>query len=128
MPYKRSIGRQNSVSVKIDTSKKMQHNVQNRVKRKFELTNIYRTINPNLILINSQGANTLTVECYNTYNNQFNEPHDESAIPIKKRKTQHRRRFISIAIQATIETSLGIIATTYLLPEELTFRSLIYIK
>lgn len=68
----------------------VQHNVQSWGNRTFELTNIYRTINPDIILINSFGIKTPKIRGYNTYSkNQFNEAHDGAAILIRQNIKQN---------------------------------------
>lgn len=101
----------------------LQHNVQYWPTRRFNLTNTYLKINPDIILINSHGITDnapLKLQGYQSYStNKFNEIHDGIAILIRNNiKYTIQDDFITNVLQVTIETTLGKIslATTYLPP------------
>ena len=106
-----------------DTIFILQHNVRNWETNKYTLTNIYREINPDIILINSHGLKTnknIKIHSYMTYQvNSSGEQNDGSAILIKHNiKHKIKEEYDTDMIQTTIETDTGPIniATTYLPP------------
>ena len=107
----------------MDTVKIVQHNVAHWKPYRHHLSNTYKEIDPDIILLNSHGVkqqDTLKVYGYITYKiNSSNEPNDGSAILIKT-NIRHKIKddFLTDTLQITIETTLGPInlATTYLPP------------
>lgn len=101
----------------------LQHNTLHWETNKFNLTNTYLQINPDIILLNSHGVKThdsLYIKGYTTYRkNNTNQKYDGSAVLIKSH-IKHRiiDDFITDVIELRIETPLGTlsIATTYLPP------------
>ncbi len=102
----------------------LQHNVAHWEPNKHMLSNTYREINPDIILINSHGLTdnkTLHLHTYTTYTtNTNNELHDGSAVLIKTNiKHKITNDFDTDILQVTtVDTSTGPvhIATTYLPP------------
>lgn len=101
----------------------IQQNVQYWPTRKFNLTNTYLKLNPDIVLINSHGITDnmpIKIQGYQSYTiNKLNEIHDGIAILIKNNiKHTIQDEFITNVLQVTIETTLGKIslATTYLPP------------
>ena len=92
------------------------------------LVNTYKTIDPDIILINSHGMKDeeqIKIYGYTTYKiNTSNELHDGSAILVKS-NILHKIKddFITDVLQITIETSIGPVnfATTYIPPRRLFF-------
>ena len=101
----------------------LQHNVRNWETNKNTFTNIYRDINPDIILINGHGNKTnknIKIYSYKTYQvNSSEEMNDGSAILIKQ-NLKHRINddYDTDMLQVTIDTDTGPIniATTYLPP------------
>ena len=101
----------------------IQHNVAHWNPYRHTLTNIYRDLDPDILLINSHGLHEnemLKIYGYTTYKvNSTNELHDGSAILIKS-NIQHKIKddFITDILQVTIETNIGPVnfATTYIPP------------
>lgn len=101
----------------------LQHNVQHWGTRNNHLINIYREINPDVILLNSHGTkeeDSIRIHNYTTYKvNSTNSVSDGSAILVRK-GLNHRLidNFVTDVLSVKIETSLGWIqlATTYLPP------------
>lgn len=101
----------------------VQHNVQHWNTRKNQLSNSYKEINPDIILLNSHGTKndeTIKITNYITYKiNTTNERNDGSAILIKE-GIHHALidDFITDVLCIKVQTSLGwiLIATTYLPP------------
>lgn len=107
----------------METIKILQHNVLHWSTRKFNLTNTYADINPDIILINSHGVNendNIKMQGYHCYNrNIFNDNNDGIAILVKNNiKYRIKDDFITNFLEIIIETSLGKVsfATTYLPP------------
>lgn len=107
----------------METITVLQQNVQYWPTRKFNLTNTYLKLNPDIILIISHGITYNTsikihgYQCYTT--NKLNEIHDGIAILIINNiKHTLQDDYITNVLQITIETSLGkiAIATIYLPP------------
>ena len=101
----------------------LQHNVRSWENIKYTLTNIYREINPDVILINSHGLKTnrnIKIHSYTTYQvNSSEELNDGSAILIKNNlKHKIKEDYDTDMLQVTIDTDTGPIniATTYLPP------------
>ena len=102
---------------------RVQHNVAHWKTNRLILSNTYRQLNPDIILINSHGlpdTEPIKLHGYNTYqNNSSGGLHDGSAILIKS-NIQHKMddNFITDCILVTIHTNTGPIniATTYLPP------------
>lgn len=98
----------------------LQHNVRHWDSSNFALNNIYRTIDPHIILINSHGkkkGEIIKIYNYDVYQrNVLNETNSGVAIAIRK-DTKYRinESYTSDMISVTIETSLGEIdiATAY---------------
>lgn len=107
----------------MDSIRIIQHNVLSWGRRKWELTNIYMTLNPDIILINSHGIRNnknIKIAGYRTYQiNTSNELNDGSAILIKQ-YLNHRLddTFITDVLSIKLYTTTGPIniATTYLPP------------
>ena len=107
----------------INTLTIVQHNVSHWAPNRHILTNTYKEINPDILLINSHGLshnNTLHIHNYTTHKiNTNNELHDGSAILVKE-NIKHKiiEDFDTDVLQISIETSTGKIniATTYLPP------------
>ena len=103
--------------------KVVQHNVHTWGTRKFDLSNTYRHIDPDVILINSHGLRNdarLKIPGYRVHQqNISNELHDGVAIAVKTR-IQHKVEddFLSDTLAIEINTTDGplTIATTYLPP------------
>lgn len=101
----------------------IQHNVRNWSSNKYIYYNAYKSIDPDIILINEHGmrnSNQIKLFNYDTYQtNKKNEKNDGVAIAVKK-TIKHRLidDFIQEFLAVKIETTLGeiIIATTYLPP------------
>lgn len=103
----------------------IQHNVQGWSNNRISLSNIYNTIDPDIILLNEtsiRDQQTLKIFNYNTYaTNHDNEQYAGAAIAIKKSITAKiHDNFYSNMLAATIETSTGpiTIATAYVPPRE----------
>lgn len=101
----------------------LQHNTLHWRTNKSNLIITYKTIDPDIILLNSHGVKNeepLKIYGYTTYKiNSSNERNDGSAILIKSHiKHKIEDNFITDVLQIKIETSLGPIniATTYLPP------------
>ena len=101
----------------------VQHNVRNWNSYKLTLTNLYKEINPDVILINSHGLKStenIKIYTYQTYLiNSSDELHDGSAILIKQHlKHKIKENYDTDILLITIETNTGPIniATTYLPP------------
>jgi len=99
------------------------HNVQNWNTNRITLSNIYNTINPDIILINEHSRinnETIKIFNYNTYTkNIHNERHAGTAIAIRKNLSiRLDDTYESDMIDITIETRQGplTIATTYVPP------------
>ena len=92
--------------------------------RKLGLSNIYRNIDPDIILINSQGIpddETLKISGYKTHQkNSTGRNHDGTAIAIKS-NIPHKiyDSFISDLLAIEVETNTGpiIISTLYQPPQ-----------
>ena len=101
----------------------MQHNVLTWDQRKYDLSNTYRQLDPDIILINSHGLtddSRLKIPGYRVHQtNLSNERHDGVAIAVKSR-LRHRvdDDFISETLAVEIDTSDGpvAVATSYLPP------------
>ena len=107
----------------MESIKILQHNVCNWNTNKHILTNTYKNLNPDVILINSHGLKSnenIKIHSYSSYTiNSSNELNDGSAILIKQNlKHKIKDNFDTDVIQLTIETNTGPIniATTYLPP------------
>ena len=107
----------------VESLKIIQHNVANWKSNKNNLANIYKEINPDIVLLNSHGTKTneeIKLFGYITHKiNNNNELHDGSAILVKS-DIMHKIKddFLTDILQITIETNTGPIniATTYLPP------------
>ena len=107
----------------MDTLKIVQHNVAHVKPYKFNLLNAYKSLDPDIILINSHGlqdTDTIKMLGYASYKiNSNNERHDGSAILIKT-SINHKIKddYISDFLAVTVQTTSGPIniATTYLPP------------
>ena len=106
-----------------DTLNILQHNVQHWKSNKTTLSNLYKDINPDVILLNSHGMKSqenIKIYNYTTYLiNSNDELHDGSAILVKHNlKHKIKDDYDTDILQITIETSTGPIniATTYLPP------------
>lgn len=77
----------------------IQHNTLNWASNKHNLTDTYKQINPDIILLNSHGLpnnEQINIKGYNSYiRNSSNQKHDGSAILIKTNKAQNKRRIHS---------------------------------
>ena len=101
----------------------VQHNVLHWDRRKYDLSNTYRQLDPDIILINSHGLPNdarLTIPGYRVHlTNLSNEQHDGVAIAVKSR-LRHRvdDDFISETLAVELDTSDGpvAVATSYLPP------------
>ena len=107
----------------INTLNIIQHNVQNWNTNKYTLSNIYKDIDPDIILINSHGLKSndnIKIRSYNSHTiNTEGQLHDGSAILIKQNlKYKIHDNFDTDILQVTIDTLTGPIniATTYLPP------------
>lgn len=107
----------------MDTIKILQHNVAHLKPYRSTLYHTYRTINPDVILLNSHGLkNSETIKLYGYTSYQINtseERHDGSAILIRNTiKHKLNDNFMTDVLAITIETTTGpiTIATTYLPP------------
>lgn len=101
----------------------LQHNVRHWDTNKLTLTNIYKEISPDVILINSHGLKnheSIKIQNYITYLiNSSGEANDGSAILVKEHlKHRVKENYDTDVILTTIETTTGPIniATTYLPP------------
>lgn len=107
----------------IKTLKIVQHNVRSWRAQKINLYNIYRDIDPDIILINSHGCtadNKIKLFNYTVYqSNKAGEQHDGVAIAIK-RDIKHviidnfNEEFLAVKVKTTLGDIQ--IATTYLPP------------
>ena len=72
----------------ITTLNVLQHNVLSWEGRKLELSNIYRALDPHIILINAHGCrNSQDIKIYNykvIINNVTNQIHDGAAIAVRR--------------------------------------------
>lgn len=101
----------------------LQHNVRHWNSKKFELSNIYRTIDPDIILLNEHGqkdSEQMKIFNYDVYkSNKSGELNDGVALAIRKNIT-HKLidNFNEETIAIRIYTTKGdiIIGTTYLPP------------
>lgn len=107
----------------MDTLKIIQHNVLNWTTRKNNLINTYKSINPEIVLINIHGLKNnenLKIHGYSSYTkNIYNELNDGTSILIKENlKHKIKDDFLTNTIEIIIQTSLGdiSIATNYLPP------------
>lgn len=107
----------------MESIKIVQHNVLHWNTRKWELTHIYRTLDPDLILVNSHGVRdceSIKISGYTTYKiNTSNEHNDGSAILVRQIiKHTIDDTFISDVLCVRVKTTTGPIniATTYLPP------------
>lgn len=107
----------------MDQIRIIQQNVLSWGNKKYELTNIYRSVNPLIIVINSHGIKddvNLKIAGYNAYSkNMYNEYHDGIAILIKQNiKHKIKDDFMTNTLEIVIVTAIGqiSIATTYLPP------------
>ena len=103
----------------------VQHNVRNWTTNSFAFSNIYNSLNPDIILINEHSiktGNSFKIFNYNTiYSNKKNEYHSGSAIAIRKNITYRLHdNFYTDFLAITIETIQGniTIATTYNPPRD----------
>ena len=101
----------------------LQHNVQNWHANKFSLSNIYKEIDPDVILINAHGiktGETISIHNYNIYKkNSLNEAHAGAAIAIKRTLSYRiNESFYTDLLAVQINTQLGPIeiATSYIPP------------
>ena len=101
----------------------VQHNVRNWNSHKLTLTNLYKELNPDVILINSHGLKStqnIKIYTYQTYLiNSSDEQHDGSAVLIKQHlKHKIKDNYDTDILLITIYTNTGPIniATTYLPP------------
>ena len=101
----------------------IQHNVFSWNTYKFSLMNIYRQIDPDVILINAHGIKTgqqLKIQHYNVYKtNNLNTHNSGTAIAIKSNLTYRiKEDYYSDLRSIQIETNLGpiVIATEYIPP------------
>ena len=106
----------------------IQHNVAHWKPHRHNLINTYRTLDPDIILINSHGLKeeeSLKIAGYTTYKvNISNELHDGSAILVKNNiKHKIKDDYITNLLQITVETSIGSVnfATTYIPPRRFCF-------
>lgn len=104
----------------LDQIKILQHNVLHWRERKFGLTHYYKTIDPEIILINSHGMKNnepLKIHGYTIHKrNQSDSPTDGTAMAIKSNlKFRIIDDFTSDILAAEITTSTGkiIVATLY---------------
>ena len=98
----------------------LQHNVLHWKTRKFELYNIYRAADPDIILINSHGnKNTepITIFNYNVYQNNPSDRNNDGVAIAIKRSIQHKieDNFDEAYMATVITTTLGpvCVATGY---------------
>lgn len=104
----------------LNNIKIIQHNVLQWTNRRISLSNTYRTLDPDIILLNSHcltDEDTMKIVGYHIYKkNTLNSQSDGSAIAIKKNITfKLIDDFISdlLAIEITTTTGKILIATTY---------------
>lgn len=101
----------------------LQHNVRNWNENKYDLYNMYRTVDPDIILLNEHGIRNegkINLFNYNVHqSNKLNEKNDGVAIAIKKDiKYRLIDNFTEETLAIQIDTTLGeiIIGTMYLPP------------
>ena len=102
----------------------VQHNVQSWQTNKYNLTNAYQQIDPDIILINSHGLTTdhppIKISNYITYSsNKLNQAHSGAAIAVKK-NIQHslHDNYDTDFLTITVQTKTGPLdlSTTYIPP------------
>lgn len=102
-----------------DTIKVLQHNVLHWRTRKFDLTNTYKHLDPDIILINSHGlknSEPFKIHGYITHKKNSSNTHtDGTAIAIKQELKYRIIDFFADILAAEIKTSTGkiMIATLY---------------
>ena len=106
-----------------DTIFILQHNVRNWETNKYTFTNIYRDINPDIIVFNSHGLKAnknIKMHSYITYQINTSEEYSDGSAILIKHNLKHRihEKYDTDMLQVTIETDTGPIniATTYLPP------------
>ena len=86
----------------VNTLNILQHNVLSWSGRRLELSNIYRALDPHLILINAHGCRDQEeIKIYNyrvLMNNITNQPHDGAAIAIRKKEARMLRKGLKNAL------------------------------
>lgn len=104
----------------------LQHNVLNWTSKKFELYNIYRTVDLDIILLNSHGnSNNIPIKLFNYQTYQINpttEKSDGAAIVVKKNiPHQIIDNFDEACLAMTVDITLGpkCLATGYQPPRRL---------
>ena len=98
----------------------VQHNVLNWRERRYQLTDVYKSLDADVILINSHGVpndTPLKIHGYNVYKRNFsNTPSDGTAIAVKH-SVSHRLLddFISDTLAIELDTNTGkiLLATLY---------------
>ena len=101
----------------------IQHNVNHWNNKKFELSNVYRNLNPDIILINDTGlrdGQNINIPFFDTYHsNKENRCHRGTAVAIRSgMKYKIHDDFESDLLAVTVETRQGplTLATDYLPP------------
>lgn len=112
----------NTFNSTMDTIKILLHNVAHWKPNRHNLTNTYKEINPDIILLNRHElkGEPLKILRYTTHKiNTDNDLHDGIAILVKNpMKQKVTNDFLTDILQITVETNTGpiYIATTYLPP------------
>ena len=102
----------------------LQHNVQSWTTNKHNLTNAYRQIDPDIILLNSHGQTSdhppIKIHTYTTYQtNKLDQPHAGAAIAIKNSiKHSLQDNYDTDVLTITVQTKTGPldISTSYIPP------------